>query len=1215
MAHRRDQNYDLEAATQVPGSSPPAAARTHEQQAIETPTPDSNPPASSEAPTLLEGALPPLPPGTRQTPPPGRVPATSPGSPQSTFGAPLLQAGTVLGNRYQILQILGQGGMGAVYKARDTELDRVIALKVIRPELASNPEILQRFKQELILARQVTDRNVIRIFDLGEADGIKFITMEYVEGESLYQILRRQGKVPVNEAVEMMRQILHGLQAAHREGVIHRDLKPGNILCDAQGRIVVMDFGLARSLEGDGMTRTGTMMGTMEYMSPEQAQAKQVDARSDIFTVGLICYELFTGKIPFHADSVVASLLKRMQERAVPASDFDKNIPQPLSQILSKCLERDPAIRYQNVGEILHDLEFWRSGGAAATLTFPDVRTWGQGVWQWIGVGAVVLILAFLAFRYREVLLSSKPSNRAPVKPEVSLAILPFRNASGDSSINWMGGTLAEMLRTDMGQSTSFRTVPSDRLNQILHDLRLAPDANLDPDTLQRVAEFTSADRLLWGQYVKLGDQIRIDATLQDLKRQRNFALKTEASSEKDLPRSLQQLADEVEKDLSLPADTIKELKAQSLKPSSQSVQALADYNQGLMLGRQGKNLEAVKQFEAATTQDPKFALAFAELGKTYAALGYSDKAQDAARRALDLSDSVTPQEKYLIEAENAQVLRDYTKAIDAYERLSQMLPGNPDVERALAGVYEDFAMFDKAAAVNERILASDPKNLDALQHMGWVEVKRGNPQSGVEYLNRALTLTEQLGNDEEKATVLDAFGQAYQSLNKFDEALRSLQDALAIQRRLSNKAGIALTIELMAQIQESLGQADQALKNYQEALSLHRELGDKRALGGNLLDLGNFYQNHGDYDRALGASKEALTLLRELGDRVNEAICLGNVGSIYVDKADYESAIIYLQQALQLREQLKDSSMIADSVYNMGQAFVGLGQYSQAIDNYLRALDLWRKLGDKRGVALASYGLGTVFEYQGRYGAALNAEQDALTSFRELNERTFTMGQIQSGYGNALNLVGRDKEGQKNLDDALAIASELKNDALIAQVRNFQGDHLFYNGDFKSASDFYQQALKAATKSQNHQQILISKFNLANVAAQQGRWQQVTSSLKDLIQQADKAGLKSISIEGSIDLGEALINSKDYSRASDRLQDCLRDSEKLGARVLIAKSHYFLAETLRLNGGETEASHHYVEAHRILDDIRSEAHSDQILTRSDLAEIYKQSVQYEAAK
>jgi serine/threonine protein kinase len=248
----------------------------------------------------------------------------------------------LVAGRYEILEVLGEGGMGAVYKAKDRELDRLVALKVIRPELATNPDILQRFKQEILLSSKVTHRNVVRIYDLGDAEGFKFITMEYVEGEDLRHALKSHGKLGVNDAVGIIEQLFSGLEAAHRVGIIHRDLKPGNIMLDASGRVVVMDFGLARAIASDGMTQTGLMVGTMEYMSPEQAQAKDLDERSDIFTVGLIFYELLTGKMPYQADSAVASLLKRTQERAAPVSSHDAAIPGSLSSIVAKCLEPDP---------------------------------------------------------------------------------------------------------------------------------------------------------------------------------------------------------------------------------------------------------------------------------------------------------------------------------------------------------------------------------------------------------------------------------------------------------------------------------------------------------------------------------------------------------------------------------------------------------------------------------------------------------------------------------------------------------------------------------------------------------------------------------------------------------------------------------------------------------------------------------------------------------
>src|SRR5437660_2370373 len=333
---------------------------------------------------------------------------------KTTFGSPhghdpLRRPQSVLGLRYEILELLGRGGMGAVYKAKDREVNQIVALKVIRPDLANSPAIIERFKQELILARQVTHRNVIRIYDLAEADGLKFITMEFIEGEDLRSLIHEKKKLPPEEAVEIMRQVCRALEAAHTVGVIHRDLKPQNIMRDKSGRVLVMDFGLARTLEGAGMTQTGALVGTMEYMSPEQALGKDLDQRSDLFAAGLILYELLTGKMPYTADSALASLIKRTQERAVPISD--SSIPGVLSEIVSKSLERDPALRYQSAAEMLADLDAWQGKRTASRLSFQSVRRaqsashaklWYQGLsrWQLIGVLAV-LILALSGYLLR----------------------------------------------------------------------------------------------------------------------------------------------------------------------------------------------------------------------------------------------------------------------------------------------------------------------------------------------------------------------------------------------------------------------------------------------------------------------------------------------------------------------------------------------------------------------------------------------------------------------------------------------------------------------------------------------------------------------------------------------------------------------------------------------------------------------------------------------
>ena len=248
--------------------------------------------------------------------PPRRTPPPSLSQSGMYSSAAVLQIGQLLGGRYEILQLLGEGGMGAVYKATDRELDRFVALKVIRPELASNPAILARFKQELLLAHQVTHRNVIRIYDLGDAEGIKFITMEFIEGKDLRSLIREKKKYAPEEAVEVIQQVCQALEAAHNVGVIHRDLKPQNIMQDATGRILVMDFGLARTLGGDGMTQTGAIVGTMEYMSPEQALGKELDQRSDIFALGLILYEMLTGKRDLFRPTALSPALLRGRKSA-----------------------------------------------------------------------------------------------------------------------------------------------------------------------------------------------------------------------------------------------------------------------------------------------------------------------------------------------------------------------------------------------------------------------------------------------------------------------------------------------------------------------------------------------------------------------------------------------------------------------------------------------------------------------------------------------------------------------------------------------------------------------------------------------------------------------------------------------------------------------------------------------------------------------------------
>src|SRR5215813_14924817 len=218
---------------------------------------------------------------------------------------PTLEPGTVLAGRYQIVDLLGVGGMGAVYRAFDRQLTRIVALKTILPEMASTPTALKRLKQEVLLAQSIVHKNVVRIFDIGEDEGTKFITMDFIEGADLKTLITQRGKLPATEAAEIIRQVCQGLETAHAAGVVHRDLKPQNIMIEKDGHIVVMDFGIAQSGQSVGVTQTGAFLGTPDYMSPEQAQTESVDARSDIFSLGLIFFELLAGTLPFQGKTLL----------------------------------------------------------------------------------------------------------------------------------------------------------------------------------------------------------------------------------------------------------------------------------------------------------------------------------------------------------------------------------------------------------------------------------------------------------------------------------------------------------------------------------------------------------------------------------------------------------------------------------------------------------------------------------------------------------------------------------------------------------------------------------------------------------------------------------------------------------------------------------------------------------------------------------------------
>ena len=1194
--------------TNTPGTSVCIACRTPlpltDQTLTITPSPASvDAPGSDRTMDVMSGWSAPA------------VPAAGTPAASST-----LEIGRVLGKRYEILQLLGEGGMGAVYKARDQELDRMVALKVIRPEFAQNAHILQRFKQELILARQVTHRNVIRIYDLGEADGIKFITMEYIEGRDLKSIICESGKLEPKRAAEIITQVCQALEVAHMEGVIHRDLKPQNIMIDKQGKASVMDFGIARTMEaaGGGMTQTGALVGTPEYMSPEQAKGEKVDGRTDLFALGIIFYELLTGDSPYEADTAMASLYKRTKEIPPPPVQKDPSIPRPLNNIVVRCLQIDKEKRYTSATEILQDLAVFQGTRAGSVTLPPSVRFSPAEIarhWKWVAAGVAVLLIALGGAWYGAKSGSRASEKSAATGPSISLAILPFANGSGDKSLDWLGSSLADMLSTDVGQSSYLRSISPDRVHQIMHDLQISPDSFSDPATVRRLAEMSNADTVVWGRYAKFGEQFRVDATLRDVKRDHDVSFKVEAANQQDLLSKVDTLAQTIRDNLALRPNIADELKAQSFKPSSNSVEAIRFFSEGTNLARQGRNLDALKDFQSATQADANFALAYAKLGQTFANLGHDAEAEQASRKAVELSENLPAREKYLIAANDARIQRDYPKAIQAYENLAASAPDDPEIQFELGRLYEDSGAVDKARDRYSKVLAGDPNNVSALLALGRLELRHSNPKGALDYSNRALPLAIQFGNDEAKGTILQVIGLSYDALNKEDEALSYFQQALDVRRRLDDKRGIAVTLNAMAQIQEDSGKSAEALKNYQEALKIRQQIGDKNGMGATLLDLGGFQSDLGHYDQALDLYKQALQVQRDLGNEDSQGLCLNNIGLTYLSKSDYDNALTYFQQALDLRRKSQIPADTAITLHNLAVTYEDLGQYDKALTNYENALDLYRNAADKRGVATESYSMGALFGHQGRFGAAIKAKEEALKAFTELQDRTYWMAEVMSGYGKSLADAGRFDDAQKPLADALSLAREVKNDGLIAQALDFQGESLFYRGDFKGARNLYEQALPFALQSKEQEKILLTRLDIAKVTLKQGSVSQAATTLTKISADADRLGMRYAGIEAEASLGEASVESKSYDRARQQLERTIAGAEKLELRPTLAQAHYSLATALRVSGHAADATPHYRDALRYVEEIRKDAGSDAFLQRSDFKQLYSESTRWSQDK
>ncbi len=341
-----------------------------------------------------------------------------------------IERGSLLFGRYEVIEEIGSGGMGNVYRVFDRTINEMVALKIIRPEIATDRNVIERFGQELKTARKISHRNICRMFDIGEEAGVHYITMEYVTGEDLRSLIRRIGQLNVAKAIDIAKQICEGLAEAHAVGVIHRDLKPQNIMVDREGNAKIMDFGIARFIRTKGVTTTGTIIGTPEYMSPEQAEGKAADQRSDIYSLGILLFEALTGQVPFDGETPLSVAIKHKMELPPDPRKLNVHIPGDLGNLVLRCLEKEKEKRYQAVSEIISDLNLIARGIPTRQKARSDKKpptdrkiSINPRMKKVLVPGGMVVALAVLAFGIWFFWLKPKPPGPVVAKPEKSVNV------------------------------------------------------------------------------------------------------------------------------------------------------------------------------------------------------------------------------------------------------------------------------------------------------------------------------------------------------------------------------------------------------------------------------------------------------------------------------------------------------------------------------------------------------------------------------------------------------------------------------------------------------------------------------------------------------------------------------------------------------------------------------------------------------------------------
>jgi tetratricopeptide (TPR) repeat protein len=869
--------------------------------------------------------------------------------------------GTILAGRFRIEGMLGIGGMGVVYRATDLALDVPVALKLLRPELAHRKDAFERFRQELLLARQVSSPRVVRIHDLARHEDRWLIGMDLIEGESLDRRLDLRGALPIDDALRIARQVAEGLAAAHARGVVHRDLKPANILIDQQGDACIADFGVARSLAGSGGTRTGTVVGTPDYVSPEQARGDAADARSDLYSLGLILYEMLAGKLPFAGGTTTEVLAQRMLRSPPPLTDEREDVPAWVARLVDRMLRPQPAHRFQSADEVVAAIE----DREVPRRLYADVLRPHLGAWLSL---AAVLVLGVGALGWWH--WHSGPVVPPPSPPLDRLLVLPI---AGDSLDPATATTLGTHLRDALAAVPGYAVVGRARSLQALRQLDTGGNTEPALESLQRVAAASRVLRL-WLLHSKQGWRVRALLLVP--------GQATRVLEGSPAPAPVAALQSWVQSSEAAAALGLEPGAVTLALPDAQGL--LREYGEGLLARDRGQLADALAHFSAATAAAPGYVPAWLATAGVATMIGEDDKAADAIEQGQRVRGAPSPLAGRLA-AQRALLEGDAPAAVAQFRALLAATPDDTDAELGLArarGAGGDFPAAVAALRLLSRRDGNDPR---VWFELGKFSILSGDAQRAVDdYLVRALVLSKRSRDLFGEAEAVNALGIGYGRLGQSEDAAEQYRKAVGLRRTIGNVRGEATSLRNLANALSLTGDFDSAARELERARSLHARLDDREGLAAVESEIGLLAEERGLYPDALQAFRRALGEWQDLDDPLGVAQARNDIGFAQYQLGHYADAQVYLQQAAADYATIGDAIGTVRSSQDLGLLAIASGHWNEARQRLQQSLAAAGRQQMQEEAAVSRRHLADLELQQGHLAASIAESDKALASFRQ---------------------------------------------------------------------------------------------------------------------------------------------------------------------------------------------------------------------------------------